>query len=252
MGGRITTQMRKIPNQYSVERLNTLMTELQNKRTELLSKFRPEDRTVKQLDQQITDTRIARDSAAKLSATEEASDVNPIRQVVEADLGKAEVNLSGLTARINSLKSQTSELRGSLTRLQSAAPDDDVLLREVNVAEQNFLLYSKKREEARIAQEMDRQKIANVVVVDPPHVPAFPKSKLGSGVPAAFLLGSMLAVALCFAVGHRRNVVHTPWELETATGLPVLATIPLNGKSFLPAPPRRSPVLQLEGHVENE
>ena len=121
------------------------------------------------------------------------------------------------------MTSQASELKGSLSRLQSAAPDDDVLLREVNVAEQNFLLYSKKREEARIAQEMDRQKIANVVMVDPPHVPTMPKSKLGSGVPAAFLLGSMLAVALCFAVGHRRNVVHTPWEPRP---LPVYLYLP--------------------------
>ena len=85
MGGRITTQMRKIPNQYSVERLNTLLTELQNKRTELLTKFRADDRMVKQVDQQLIDTRKALESAASLSATEEASDVNPIRQVTEGD-----------------------------------------------------------------------------------------------------------------------------------------------------------------------
>jgi len=39
---RITTQARKVPNQYSVERMNTLLVELQNRRTELLNKYQPE------------------------------------------------------------------------------------------------------------------------------------------------------------------------------------------------------------------
>ncbi|HEY6392992.1 MAG TPA: Wzz/FepE/Etk N-terminal domain-containing protein, partial [Bryobacteraceae bacterium] len=60
---RITTQTRQIPNQYSVERLNTLLVELQNKRTELLTKFRPNDRMVTQADRQISDTRRALESA---------------------------------------------------------------------------------------------------------------------------------------------------------------------------------------------
>ncbi len=250
MGRRITTQMRKIPNQYSVERLNTLIAELQNKRTELLTKFRPDDRMIKQIDQQIADTRKAMDSASAMSSTEEATDVNPVRQIVEGELARAEVTANGLNSRIVALSKQIGDLRGELSRLENASPDDQLLLREVNVAEQNLLLYSKKREEARIAQELDQQKIANVVVVDPPRVPGFPKSRLGSGLPAAFLLASILVVAVCFALGHRRNVVHTPWELETALGLPVLATIPLNGNPILGSPPLRARLLELEGQIQ--
>src|SRR6266481_1875654 len=40
---RVTTQSRTLPNQYSAERLNTMMVELQNRRTQLLTKFRPDD-----------------------------------------------------------------------------------------------------------------------------------------------------------------------------------------------------------------
>lgn len=253
MGRRITTQVRKIPNQYSAERLNTLLTELQNRRTEMLTKFRADDRMVKQVDQQIADTRKALETTSGLSAMEEATDVNPVRQVVEGELARAEVSLTGLTARIISVSKQIGDLRGDLSRLETAAPDDQVLLREVTGAEQNFVLYSKKREEARVSQDMDRQKIANVALVDPPRAPAFPKSKIGSGAPAAFLLGIVLVVALCFALGHRRNVVHTPWELESMTGLQVLATIPLSDQAYAASPKvgrERAPVLELEGQVQ--
>ena len=38
------TQVRTLPNDYSVERLNTMLAELQNQRTSLLTKFTPNDR----------------------------------------------------------------------------------------------------------------------------------------------------------------------------------------------------------------
>src|SRR2546422_711579 len=50
---RVVTQSRSLPNQYSAERLNTMIVELRNKRTQLLTKFRPEDRFVQEVDQQI-------------------------------------------------------------------------------------------------------------------------------------------------------------------------------------------------------
>ena len=42
---RIATQSRALPNQYSIERLSTMLVELRNKRTQLLTKLRPDDRS---------------------------------------------------------------------------------------------------------------------------------------------------------------------------------------------------------------
>src|SRR5579862_578561 len=52
---RITTQARVVPNQYSVERLNTMLVELQNRRTEMAAKFQPQDRLIQEIDKQIAD-----------------------------------------------------------------------------------------------------------------------------------------------------------------------------------------------------
>jgi len=221
---RITTQARTLPNQYSVEHLNTMLAELQNRRTELLTKFRPDDRMVQQTDQQILDTKAAMDRASKLTATEEATDVNPLRQSLEAELAKAQTNSAGLRARAASISRQVTEYRSSLGALENSTADDDQFLREIKKAEDAFFLYSKKREEARIAEAMDRQKIANVVLVQAPRTPELSKPKLSGSLLAAYFLCCLMILSSAFLMATGWKTVYTPWELEGLTGLPVLAS----------------------------
>jgi len=116
----------------------------------------PEDRMIKQIDQQIADTKVAMEGANSLSATEEATDVNPLRSSLEAELAKNESNSSGLRARSAMLAKQLIDYQRSLGTLRQDTPEDDRLLREIKETEDNFFLYSKKREEARIAEAMVR------------------------------------------------------------------------------------------------
>jgi uncharacterized protein involved in exopolysaccharide biosynthesis len=226
LGSRITTQSRKMPNQYSVERLNTMLAELQNKRTELLVKYQPTERLVQEIDQQIADTKASLQNAGRMMSTEETTDVNPIRQSLETELAKSEVAEIENRARIASLERDIAGYRRSLSGLQNATADDDQLLREIKEAEDSFFLYSKKREEARIAEAMDRQKIANVVLVQSPRLPALPMPKLSLTLLATYILGVLLILLIALALGVASRQVFSPWEIETLTGLPVLAEVP--------------------------
>jgi hypothetical protein len=237
---RITTQARKVPNQYSIERLNTMLVELQNRRTELLTKFREDDRMVLQVNQQIADTKSAMERANGMISTEESTDVNPVRQSLEAELSKAQINANGLRARASTLAGQVAEYRKSLGSLQLATTDDDQLLREIKEAEDNFFLYSKKREEARIAEAMDRQKIANVVLLEPPRVPLIAEPKVSGSLMAGYLLCCFFILGAAFLMSAASSTVYTPWELESVAGLPVLASYCLRPLlSPLPAPLRQ-------------
>ncbi|MGA3025697.1 MAG: Wzz/FepE/Etk N-terminal domain-containing protein [Bryobacteraceae bacterium] len=222
---RIATQQRVIPNQYSVERLNTLMTELRNKRTELLTKFQPGDRMVKQIDQQMADTQKALDRAEKLNSTEEATDVNPLRQTIDTELARAEAAANGLTGRIDALSQQTRQYRAELGGLEGMLPDEQELLREIKAAEDNYVLYSKKREEARILEAMDKSKIANIAIAEPPRVPVLPQPRLSGGLIGGYLLAVALIHVGALFIGQSRRTVCTPWELESFAGTPVLATV---------------------------
>jgi len=223
---RITTQSRRIPNQYSVERLNTMLAELQNKRTEALVKFRPEDRLIKELDQQIADTRAAMERATSMESTEEATDVNPLRQSLESELNKDELLETGLNGRLEALSKQVLDYRGQLDQLETGTPADQKLVSAVKEAEENYLLYARKREEARIAHALDERKVANVAIVDPPRMPAVPAPKVNATVAGAFLFSNMMILVFAYIADRVRRSVNTPSEVEVVSGLPVLGTVP--------------------------
>ena len=90
------TQSKQLPNQYSAERLNTMMVELQNKRTQLLTKFRPDDRLVKEVDEQIRTTREAlAQGRIRRPRSKKRPILNPLRQTLETELSRARLDQSG-------------------------------------------------------------------------------------------------------------------------------------------------------------
>ncbi len=232
MGGvpsRIATQKRTMSNQYSVERMNTMLVELRNKRTELLTKFRPTERAVTQIDQQIADTEKALRDAESKSAGEEASDVNPLRQTLETEFTRTDASAAGLRSRIAAMREQEREYRRELARLESLIPLEQKYQRDAKVAEENYLLYAKKQEEARIGERMDRQKIANVVLAESPREPATPKGRMGTVLPA-YLLALVTSIALVGIFTRHPKRVQTPWELESIALVPVLGTVPAQAR----------------------
>jgi polysaccharide chain length determinant protein (PEP-CTERM system associated) len=227
---RVTTQSRTLPNQYSAERLNTMIVELQNRRTQLLTKFRPDDRLVREVDDQIRTTREALAKAEQKTAVEEATDLNPLRQTLETELSRAKLDQAGAQARRSTLTGQLQQYEGSLKKLEGDTAKHDDLQREVKEAADNYQLYAKKREEARIADELDRQKITNVSVAEAPVAAQLPSSPNRSmNLVLGVCLAGLLALGGVFSAELLNDTVHTPRQLEALTGAPVLATVPANG-----------------------
>ncbi len=222
---RIGTTLRAVPNQYSVERLNTLLVELRNKRTELRMKFQPADRAVRQVEEQINQTAAALDQASGRISKEETSDVNPQRQQAEMELARVEQARVGVKARAYELARQVASLQAGLRRVTLAGPREAVLMQRVRDAELNYALYSRKRDQLRVEGLMDDQRMANAAVVEPPDAPVLPKPKITPTVVALFTLaqGSMLLLVLLGALLDR--TVSLPVQLERFTRLPVLATL---------------------------
>lgn len=223
---RVATQSRSLPNQYSIERLNTMLLELKNRRTQLLTKLQPQDRLVKEVDQQIRDTSDTLEESKKATSVEQSSDVNPLRQMLESELAKARLELVGQQARRDDLTQQVEQYKAVLARLEQATNQHADLSRQVSEVEGNYQLYAKKQEEARIADELDQKKITNVSLAEAPVVqrsPAKPNRRL------TLALGVFLAffVSLCaiFVAELWRDTVHTPRELELLAGVPVIATL---------------------------
>jgi polysaccharide biosynthesis protein PslE len=194
---------------------------------------------VKEVDQQIANTQTALTQAQALTSTEEATDVNPLRQAVERELATAEVSAETAQTKHDVVARQIEQQRRAMAQLDSSTTEHDNLEREVKRLEQNYNLYSARREEARISDAMDKQRIANVVVAEAPVVPSLPKPKLSGGLAGVFLLGCAVILATTFAAGGNHQTFETAWELEAFTVMPVLATLAHDGDRHAEA---RSPI----------
>lgn len=229
---RVVTQSRALPNQYSAERLNTLIVELQNRRTQLLTKFRADDRLVKEVDQQLRNTRAALDKASKETATEQSTDLNPLRQALETELARGRVDQAGASGRHEMLVGQVKQYEVQLSRLEGITAEYGALNRQVRESADNYQLYKKKEEEARITDELDQNKITNVSVAEAPVQPQLPvKPNRPLNLILGVFLGGLLSIGSVVIAEFMRDTVLTPRELEVLTGQPVLASLPKAGRT---------------------
>jgi len=181
---------------------------------------------VKQVEQHIADTRATLDRATRTNATEQASDINPLRQSLDGDLARARMTQKVLLARVAPLSSQIEEFRREIASLERSTAAYTDLVREVRTLEENYQLYSRKWEESRIADALDRQKIANVTVVEQPEIPSEPVHRSRILPIGTFLLGFCLILFAAVLTGLHGQELHTPHAIFEASGIQVLATVP--------------------------
>ncbi|HEX9628527.1 MAG TPA: hypothetical protein VF961_00790, partial [Pyrinomonadaceae bacterium] len=199
------------------------------KRTQLLTKFRADDRLVREVDQQIRTTRAALDKATGETATEQSTDLNPLRQTLETEQARARVDQAGAQGRQEMLAAQVAQYENQLSRLEGITGEYEDLNRKVKQADDNYQLYQKKEEEARITDELDQNKITNVSVAEAPVQPSIAvRPNRPMNLLLGLFLGALLSLGSVVVAEFMRDTVLTPHDLEVLTGRPVLASLPKN------------------------
>jgi uncharacterized protein involved in exopolysaccharide biosynthesis len=220
-------QVRTSENPYLMQQLKTTLLNLELKRTELLDKFEPDYRPVQEVQQQIDQTLDAITKADKSPVREETTDRNPSYDWLRSELTKSSADLASLHARATETLSVIRQYRAQLGVIDVNGATQQDLLREVKEAEGNYLLYEQKREEARIGDALDRQRIVNVAIAEAATVPALPAHPHWA---LTLLLGTLLAglasPGLAFAVDYFDPSLRTPDELQETLRIPVLAALP--------------------------
>ncbi|MGB7330155.1 MAG: hypothetical protein WBD25_02120, partial [Terriglobales bacterium] len=118
---------------------------------------------------------------------------------------------------------------------QSDSVDQQDLMRTAKTEEDNYLLYQRKREEARIGDALDERRILNVAIVEPPVAPVLPEHSVVLYFLLAFVLAMVFSVGIAFTAEYFDSTIRTPDEAYSLLEVPVLAWLPAPGSALLHA-----------------
>jgi len=206
---------------------------LELKRTELLTKYQPNYPLVTEVDKEIADTKSALAKEEGTPVSEETTDRNPTYQWINEELAKAKSDLSGLQARETATQAIVNVYNNNARVLDEKGLLQQDLLRTQKANEDNYLLYLKKGEEARIATALDQTRILNVAITEPPSVPALPSRSVWTFLSVGCLLAFVFSAGLAVTLDYSDRSFRTPSEVLAELKIPVLAAVPFhaNGKN---------------------
>jgi uncharacterized protein involved in exopolysaccharide biosynthesis len=232
---RTTTQVRTADNPELLKALKSSLLDLQLKRTALLTKFEPSHRLVQEAEQQIAQAQSMIAAEQALPVKDETTDKSVQYEWAKSEFQKTQVQLKTLEAREAATRTQLGAYQAMARRLGEDAITQDDFLSSEKAVEDNYLLYVKKQEEARMDDALDLGGIVNVAIAQDPVAPALPLwptwTVLAIGLAAAGAAGTGAA----FSADYLDPAFRTPEEVVEYLNCPVLASLPRPPRGRLPA-----------------
>jgi uncharacterized protein involved in exopolysaccharide biosynthesis len=223
---RITTTVKVADNPMLLEQMKSKLLALELQRNDLLAKYQPTYRPVQDVEKQIAETKAAIAGETANPVKEQSTDLNTTNAWVRSDLAKARADLASYQAGVTAAQGIVNHYQALTQQLQSKALEEQEIQRNLKVSEENYLLYQRKMEEARISDALDKQRILNVSLAEAPSVPVLPAHPAWVYGLLGALLACMLGGFAVFTAEYTDNTFRTPDELRAYLQVPVLAAIP--------------------------
>ena len=203
--------------------------------------YRPDSQTMKTLDEQLSFAQQQLAKASRESAARIRTGINPVRQQTEIDLMTAAGDQYGATASRASYEAELQRIDKKLSKLEADSQKLDALTLQQQVDEENFRNYLQAVNDARVTDDLNRQRISSIAVIQAPTVPSLPsRPRINLILAAGFLLGLAGAITITLLSEMFDEAFSTADQIETVLGLPVLGTFTMR---------RRMPVRALPGYA---
>jgi len=223
---RLTTQVKAADDATVLQQLKSTLLTLELKRTELLTKYQPTYRLVQEVEKEIADTRASIAGEESKPLREETTDQNPTYAWIGTELARAKSDYSSLKAREAALVVIVSAYQQNTLQLEEKDLAQQDLIRAAKADEDSYLLYLRKREEARMTDALDTQRILNVAIAETPAVPSLPTDDRWLYGLAGTLLAATVSLGVVFTVEHLDSSLRTPADVISELNIPVLAAVP--------------------------
>ncbi|MFC1794588.1 GumC family protein [Planctomycetota bacterium] len=221
----VTGKTTGYPNIVADE-MRTRLYELHLMEQELSSKYSVDTPKVQNIRRQIA-TAQALLSNEKTERTQLTEALNVIHQEIRSELLSEQANLSSLQSKVEELKRILPIAQEELKAINDAEVKINTLIREIHIQEANYRKYTENLEQARIDNELDKDRISNISIVQAatlPTVPIRPRKMLN--ILLGLLLGIFGGIGLAFLSEYLDHSIRTPEDVQEKLQLPTLASIP--------------------------
>ena len=194
----------RIAHRSAPDAIRSQLFALEIRRTELLSKYKPNHRLIRDLDKDLDKARRMVEQIEKAPAeSSTTSTLNPLRQRLLDTLTTERSALAALREKERALATTVAQSTAKVRDLGARGYDQRRLDRERELADQAYQLYAKKGEESRVSTALDKQGIINVRVAEAARVPFKATSpnvllNLVMGLIGGLILGLALTFTLEF------------------------------------------------------
>ncbi|MBV8651576.1 MAG: hypothetical protein JO255_08930 [Alphaproteobacteria bacterium] len=151
---------------------------------------------------------------------------NEVYQQIQVDLLRNDAELKSSQASADEMHRQLAEVTKRIQGLDEKQAQLQDLALQLEVAENNYKTYMERSEDARIAEDLNKQKITSISVIEPatqPVKPARPRFLLNLAL--GVLLGGFLGLMAAFLSEAFDDAYSTPEQVERSIGAPVLVSI---------------------------
>ena len=216
----------------ALDSLKERITSLKMERAKLLGRYLPGAEIVQKTDSEIAsleDLLSQEGQTVKASTTQQA---NPLYTELQESLAQHDIQIAGLQSHDEELAHPIAALRSKLENLDKGADSIEQADMDYRLAEESYLEYFKRRAEARLEEELDTQRLANVALIEAPQTPIEPvyPRKL-------FIMGILLPVSLVIGVSIAAFVETLDDRLNSERDLLPLHQIAFLGVMPPPEPP---------------
>ena len=199
---------------------------LQLRRQELLRQFKERHPQVINIQKEIQLAQTFLKSREKASRGRVTIGKNVVYQDLQKEKVQVRADLQSQEAKITVLEQQRAQVDRELQTLSLRAQELRDLQRRLARSEKNYQIYADRLETARVSDEMDRRKLANISVVQPataPMKPVWPRRRLL--IVLGVVVGAVAGMGLALFAEYLGQDFNTPGSVERRLELPVLATV---------------------------
>jgi polysaccharide chain length determinant protein (PEP-CTERM system associated) len=210
-----------------VDNVKNILLNLQLKEQDLLLKYIENDPMVVSVRKEIMLTREYLQRQEEDIKKVHTTGRNVVYQELEKEMIRTQAELSAQKSKASALNAQISQLDKEIQALDLREKELQQLARDREITEKNYKTYLEKAEEARILEDMDQRKMANVSVIQKAAEPLSPvKPRKDLYIAFSFIFGLIGGLGLAFFSEYTKQGLSTPDTVERRLGIRVLIAIP--------------------------